>query len=41
MQPLTVPAYRWHTVTADYATGLPETENGHDAMAAFVDKLTN
>jgi len=40
MQPITVPPYRWHTVTTDYVTGLPETDNGHDAIAVFVDKLT-
>ena len=28
------------TVTTDYVTGLPETENGHDAMAILFDKLT-
>lgn len=39
-RPLSVQPYRWHTVTTDYVTGLPETENGHDAMAIFVDKLT-
>ena len=40
MRPIEVPPYRWHTVTTDYVTGLPETENGHDAMAVFADKLT-
>ena len=28
------------TVTTDYVTGLPENENGHDAMAILFDKLT-
>ncbi len=40
-RPSTVPPYRWHTVITDYVTGLPETENGRDAMAVFDDKLTN
>ncbi len=40
MLPITVPPHRWHTVTTDYVTGLPESDDGHDAIAVFIDKLT-
>lgn len=35
-----VPPQRWHTVTTDYITGLPEIDNAHDAIAVFIDKLS-
>ena len=37
MLPISVLPHRSHTVTADYVTGLPESDNGHNAIAVFVD----
>ena len=39
-QPLPVPDTPWHTMTMDFMTGLPETEEGYDTLVVFVDKLT-
>jgi hypothetical protein len=39
-QMLEVPHTPWHTITMDFITGLPQTENGFDSIAVFVDKLT-
>jgi hypothetical protein len=40
LQPIPVPGRRWEVVTWDLITGLPATEEGSDAIAVFVDKLT-
>eukprot|EP00878_Enallax_costatus_P026134 GHUV01028017.1.p1 GENE.GHUV01028017.1~~GHUV01028017.1.p1 ORF type:complete len:413 (-),score=20.68 GHUV01028017.1:641-1879(-) len=40
LQPLSIPGRRWETVTMDMITGLPETEDGNDAIMVFVDKLS-
>ena len=33
------PAEVWHTLTIDYATGLPKTATGNTAIVVFVNKL--
>lgn len=35
-----VPDTPWHTVHMDFITDLPVTNEGHDAIAVFVDRLT-
>ena len=40
LQPLTIPSRRWQQVSLDLITQLPVTQNGHDAIAVFVDKLS-
>ena len=40
LNPLEISDTRWHTVTMDFITDLPETSRGHDAILVFVDKLT-
>lgn len=40
MQPIEVLPCCWHTVTKDYITGLPTTDNCNTAIAVFIDKLT-
>ena len=41
LHPLDVPPFVWHTVNTDYITGLPVTADRNNAIAVFVDKLTN
>jgi hypothetical protein len=40
LQPIPIPGRRWEVVTLDLITGLPPTEEGNDAIAVFVDKLS-
>jgi hypothetical protein len=40
LQPLPIPGRRWEVVSLDLITGLPTTEEGNDAIAVFVDKLS-
>jgi Reverse transcriptase (RNA-dependent DNA polymerase)/RNase H-like domain found in reverse transcriptase/Integrase zinc binding domain/Chromo (CHRromatin Organisation MOdifier) domain/Aspartyl protease len=40
LQPLPVPDTPWTTMTMDLITDLPETDDGYDSVAVFVDKLT-
>jgi hypothetical protein len=40
LQPLPIPDGKWHTVTVDFVTHLPVTDNGKDAICVFCDKLT-
>lgn len=40
LQSLPVPSAPWDSVTADFITGLPRTNRGHDAVLVFVDRLT-
>jgi hypothetical protein len=40
LQPLPIPDGKWHTVTVDFVTHLPETAAGHTAICVFCDKLT-
>jgi hypothetical protein len=40
MQPLSVPSFKWESVSMDFITHLPVTKTGYDAVAVFVDRLT-
>ncbi len=40
LMPLPIPDQKWWTVTMDFVTDLPPSNNGHDAILVFVDKLT-
>ena len=40
LQSLQVPPYPFHVVTSDHITGLPRTQNGYNATAVSVCKLT-
>lgn len=40
LQPLAVPKKKWSDMSLDLITGLPKTNNGHDAVVVFVDRLT-
>jgi hypothetical protein len=39
-QPLTIPGWRWESVSMDHIVKLPRTANGHDAICVFVDRLS-
>ena len=41
MQPLEVPEWKWHSISMDFMTGLPNTFRGHDSIWVIVDRLTN
>jgi hypothetical protein len=40
LQPLSVPSFKWESVSMDFITQLPVTKTGYDAIAVFVDRLT-
>jgi hypothetical protein len=40
LQPLSIPSFKWESVSMDFFTQLPVTKSGYDAIAVFVDKLT-
>jgi hypothetical protein len=40
LQPLSVPSFKWESVSMDFITQLPVTKRGHDAIVVFVDRLT-
>ncbi len=40
LQPLPVPAERWHSVSMDLMVELPKSEAGNDAVVVFVDRLS-
>lgn len=39
-QPVEIPDRPWDCISVDFVVALPTTEQGHDAMVVFVDKLT-
>ena len=40
LQPLPIPERRWGSISTDFVTGLPKTQNGYDAILVFVCRLT-
>ena len=40
LQPLTIPEGTWESVSMDLITQLPQSKDGHDAILAFVDRLS-
>ncbi len=40
LQPLTIPEFRWQSVSVDFITQLPETAAGHAAIVEFMDRLS-
>jgi hypothetical protein len=40
LQPLSIPSFKWESVSMDFITQLPVTKTGYDAIAVFVDRLT-
>lgn len=40
LEPLEIPDRCWETVTMDYMTHLPKTDDGYDAILVFVDKFS-
>eukprot|EP00730_Choanoeca_flexa_P009230 TRINITY_DN12614_c0_g2_i1.p1 TRINITY_DN12614_c0_g2~~TRINITY_DN12614_c0_g2_i1.p1 ORF type:complete len:1337 (+),score=253.89 TRINITY_DN12614_c0_g2_i1:1150-5160(+) len=39
-QPLEIPPHNWHTITMDFAVGLPKSPAGNDSVLVVVDKLS-
>jgi hypothetical protein len=37
LQPLSVPSFKWESVSMDFITQLPTTKRGHDAIVVFED----
>ncbi|KAA0054091.1 pol protein [Cucumis melo var. makuwa] len=40
LQPLSVPGWKWESVSMDFITGLPKTLNGYTVIWVVVDRLT-
>ncbi|WCJ18415.1 Transposon Tf2-9 polyprotein [Euphorbia peplus] len=40
LQPLAIPEWKWEHITMDFASGLPRTQHGNDAIWVIVDRLT-
>jgi hypothetical protein len=40
LQPLSVPSFKWESVSMDFITQLLVTKSGYDAIAVFVDRFT-
>ncbi|TYK29012.1 reverse transcriptase [Cucumis melo var. makuwa] len=40
LQPLSVPGWKWESVSMDFITGLPKTLKGYTVIWVFVDRLT-
>jgi hypothetical protein len=41
LQPLSVPSFKWESVSMDFITQLPVTKTGYDAIAVSVDKMVH
>ncbi|KAJ9515045.1 hypothetical protein QJQ45_012570 [Haematococcus lacustris] len=40
LNPLSIPEYRWESVSMDFITKLPSGSHGYDAICVFVDRLS-
>eukprot|EP00253_Pinus_taeda_P036268 PITA_36268 len=40
LQPLTIPEWKWETISMDFITSLPQTRKNHDSIMVVVDKLS-
>jgi hypothetical protein len=40
LNPLSVPGWRWESVSMDHITKLPKTAKGYDSICVFVDRLS-
>jgi len=40
LQRLSIPGRRWEHITIDFIVKLPNTDNGHDSILVFVEKLS-
>jgi len=40
LQPLQIPEQSWNSISMDFITDLPVTNNGNDGILVFVDRLT-
>ena len=40
LQPLTVPKWKWETISLDFITGLPRTQKQNDSIMVVIDKLS-
>jgi hypothetical protein len=38
-QPLLVPKWKWETISLDFITGLPKTQNHNDSIMVVIDKI--
>ncbi|KAJ9522825.1 hypothetical protein QJQ45_023610 [Haematococcus lacustris] len=40
LQPLSVPGWRWESISMDLIVGLPKSHEGYDSICVFVDRLS-
>jgi hypothetical protein len=40
LQPLSIPCWKWESISMDFIVGLPKTSKGYDSIWVIVDRLT-
>jgi hypothetical protein len=40
LQPLPIPEWKWETISLDFITGFPKTQNKNDSIMVVIDKLS-
>lgn len=40
LQPLSIPGWKWESISMDFIVGLPKTSKGYDSIWVIVDRLT-